>query len=330
LTQLQDQHACAGHDHGHGSHHHHHVTAQPIGADTLIAARGVSMIRDGRTILDGIDIDIAPREIVTLIGPNGAGKTSLVRILLGLIRPDRGTVWRRDGLRIGYAPQRFDLAPSIPMTVERFLGPDPGPGGASIAEVLDEVGALRVRRSQLTALSGGELQRVVLARALLRQPELLVLDEPVRGVAMPASRALHLDRPAASGARSRILLVRPTCIVMAQSDRVVCISRRVLLRRAEKVARSPSTYACSAPRRRGRSGSQPPSRSHPRPDRATIPRRRPRRRRLEPVDGGLSDGTLHDRALAAGLASPWSPRRSAASWSGTAWPTSARQSPRPD
>ena len=242
MTQLQDQHACAGHEHGHGSHHHHHVTAQPIGADTLIAARGVSMIRDGRTILDGIDIDIAPREIVTLIGPNGAGKTSLVRILLGLVRPDRGTVWRRDGLRIGYAPQRFDLAPSIPMTVERFLGPDPGPGGASIAEVLDEVGALRVRRSQLTALSGGELQRVVLARALLRQPELLVLDEPVRGVDYAGEAELYtlIGRLRQERGLGVLLVSHDLHIVMAQSDRVVCINRHVCCSGVpEKVARSP-------------------------------------------------------------------------------------------
>jgi zinc transport system ATP-binding protein len=244
--QRQVPHAVCDHDHGADGHHHHQahgtVGDRPFNEDALLAARGVSFVRSGRTILENIDIDIATREIVTLIGPNGAGKTSLVRILLGLVPPDGGEVRRKKDLRIGYAPQRFDLAPSIPMTVERFLEMAPKAGRASIGDALDEVGATRVRNSQLTALSGGELQRVVLARALLREPELLVLDEPVRGVDYAGEAELYtlIGRLRDQRGLGVLLVSHDLHVVMAQSDRVVCVNRHVCCSGVpETVARSP-------------------------------------------------------------------------------------------
>jgi ABC-type Mn/Zn transport systems, ATPase component len=172
-------------------HHHTHDragcchahTGAPFDPSALVSARGLKLDLDGRPVLMEIDIDVHPREILTLIGPNGSGKTTLIRVLLGLAKPDRGEVHRAAGLRIGYVPQRFDLDRAIPMTVERFLALGTASGGnGSVTAVLEEVGAARLAKRQLGELSGGELQRVVLARALLRDPGLLVLDEPVRGV----------------------------------------------------------------------------------------------------------------------------------------------------
>ncbi len=241
--------AACGHDHGpdgqgaaHHAHSHVHGPSTGFDARSLLAGRGLSFTRAGRTILEAIDIDIAAREIVTLIGPNGAGKTTIVRILLGLMAPDSGEVRRKAGLKIGYAPQRFDLAPSIPMTVERFLGAAPRAGAASIADVLAEVGAARVRDSQLTALSGGELQRVVLARALLREPELLVLDEPVRGVDYAGEAELYtlIGRLRDQRGLGVLLVSHDLHVVMAQSDRVVCVNRHVCCSGVpQTVARSP-------------------------------------------------------------------------------------------
>jgi zinc transport system ATP-binding protein len=238
-------HAKCTHDHvGDAAHGHGQAQAAPapFANAALLAARGVSFARSGRAILEQIDIDIHPREIVTVIGPNGAGKTSLVRILLGLVAPDRGEVRRKPGVRIGYAPQRFDLAPSIPMTVERFLGAAPRTGAAAIADVLAEVGAARVRDSQLTALSGGEFQRVVLARALLRDPELLVLDEPVRGVDYAGEAELYtlIGRLRDQRGLGVLLVSHDLHVVMAQSDRVICVNRHVCCSGIpEAVARSP-------------------------------------------------------------------------------------------
>ena len=177
------------HDHGHGHHHHdhgahhdhhHHAHAGtlPGRADVLLTARDIHFARAGRTILEGIDLDLAPGEIVTLIGPNGAGKTTLVRILLGLERPDRGTITRRAGLSVGYAPQRFDRDPAIPMTVARFLALGSRHTPAEAETALQEVGAARVIGQQLSQLSGGELQRVAIARAIAKRPSVLLCDEP--------------------------------------------------------------------------------------------------------------------------------------------------------
>jgi zinc transport system ATP-binding protein len=185
--------------------------------------------RDGRLLLEGIDLDIGPGEIVTLIGPNGAGKSTLVRALLGLIEITRGRVARRKGLIVGYAPQRFDVDRALPMTVERFLRLGAPAGESALRGALDEVGAARVAGQQIAHLSGGELQRVILARALLREPHLLVLDEPVRGVDYAGEAELY---ELIGTLRDRhglgvLLVSHDLHVVMARSDRVVCINRHV-------------------------------------------------------------------------------------------------------
>jgi ABC-type molybdenum transport system ATPase subunit/photorepair protein PhrA len=174
----------------------------------LIAARAILLSRGGRTLLQEVDIEVRRGEIVTLIGPNGAGKTTLVRVLLGILLPDRGEVRRKADLRVGYVPQRLEVDRSIPLTVGRFVALGRRSSSAEIEAVLAEVGAVALLERQLNELSGGELQRVVLARALVRAPELLVLDEPVRGLDYAGEYA---DRPAALRARPRraACLARP-------------------------------------------------------------------------------------------------------------------------
>ena len=223
----------AGHDHhhghGHDHHHHHHAGTLPGRTDILLTARGVRFARAGRIILESVDLDLASGEIVTLIGPNGAGKTTLVRVLLGLERPDGGTITRRADLRIGYAPQRFDRDPAIPMTVARFLAIGSTHAPAEAIAALTEVGAARVIGQQLSELSGGELQRVVLARALLRKPDLLVLDEPVRGVDYAGEAELYdlIGRIRDARGVGILLVSHDLHVVMAQSDRVICINRHI-------------------------------------------------------------------------------------------------------
>ncbi|MDX2157041.1 MAG: metal ABC transporter ATP-binding protein [Hyphomicrobiaceae bacterium] len=219
----------AGHEHhDHGAHGHGPQRLAPR-LEALITGRGLTMIRGGRLILDAVDIDIAAGEIVTLIGPNGAGKTSLVRVLLGLEKPDDGRVLRRAGLVVGYVPQRFDRDAAVPMTVTRFLmlGRDASP--ADVSRALGEVGADRLRDRQLSTLSGGELQRVLLARALVRNPQLLVLDEPARGVDHLGEADLYalIGRLRDERGLGVLLVSHDLHVVMAQSDRVLCINRHV-------------------------------------------------------------------------------------------------------
>ncbi|MFA5898950.1 MAG: metal ABC transporter ATP-binding protein [Hyphomicrobium sp.] len=220
---------------GHGSEHacaHHYATdaaSLQIDPAALISARGISVARQGRDLLIDVNLDIHAREIVTLIGPNGAGKTTLVRVLLGLERPDKGVVHRRRDLKIGYVPQRFDSDAVIPMTVERFLMLGGTYSSNRIGEILEHVDASAVRHQQLGELSGGQLQRVVLARALLRAPNLLVLDEPVQGVDYSGEADLYnlIGRLRDESGFGVLLVSHDLHVVMARSDKVICLNRHV-------------------------------------------------------------------------------------------------------
>ncbi|HXH04198.1 MAG TPA: ATP-binding cassette domain-containing protein, partial [Candidatus Competibacteraceae bacterium] len=149
-----------------------------MATEPLLIAEGVSLTIRGRTILSEVGLRVHAGEIVTLIGPNGAGKSMLVRVVLGLVRPDVGRVWRRPGLSVGYMPQRLTVDETLPLTVQRFLTLSTPASRMRVHEALTETGAAELLDSPLQAISGGEFQRVLLARALLRRPQLLVLDEP--------------------------------------------------------------------------------------------------------------------------------------------------------
>lgn len=209
---------------------HDHPRAAPR-PGALLNAEGLSFSRGGRPILSDVQLDIVPGETVTLIGPNGAGKTTLVRLLLGLDKPDRGVIRRRPGLVVGYVPQRFDLDRALPITVGRFmsLGLGPKTPPSEIARALDEVGAGGVAGQQLSSLSGGELQRVLLARALLRKPQLLVLDEPVRGVDYLGEAELYALIGSLRDERGFAVLMvsHDLHVVMGSSDRVLCLNRHI-------------------------------------------------------------------------------------------------------
>ena len=227
-----DQVHAHGHSHGHDHHHdHHHPRALPPAHDAaaLISARGLNLARGGRPILIDIDIDIGAGEIVTVIGPNGAGKTTLVRALLGLEPLDGGEIRRKGGLIVGYAPQRFDIDRAIPLTVARFVALGRAASADDIAKVLKDVGAGALAERQFSELSGGELQRVVLARALSRSPDLLVLDEPVRGVDYAGEAELYtlIGRLRIERGFGVLLVSHDLHVVMAQSDRVMCLNRHV-------------------------------------------------------------------------------------------------------
>lgn len=222
----------AGHAHGpdcdHGHAHGHRIDG-PIDTTALFSVRDLSVTRDGRVLLSEVDLDLAPGEVVTLIGPNGAGKTTLVKVLLGLEAPDTGVVHRRPGLNIGYVPQRFDIGPTLPMTVARFLALGGSASDNEISRVLETVGAGRVSGQQLAKLSGGELQRVVLARALLRDPAVLVLDEPVTGVDHTGEAELYdlIARLRTTRGLGVLLVSHDLNVVMASSDRVICLNQHV-------------------------------------------------------------------------------------------------------
>ncbi len=220
------------------------MPAEP--AAPLIRAHGIDKTLGGRNVLSGIDIAVRPAEIVTVIGPNGAGKTTLLRILLGLLRPDRGTVERAPGLRIGYMPQRLVIDDLLPLTVRRFVELGRAGPGTTIRAALDEVKAGHVIDQPVQALSGGEMRRVLLARALLRDPQLLVLDEPVQGVDVVGQGDLFRLILAIRERRGcGVLMVSHDLhLVMAATDTVLCLNGHVCCTgRPEAVSRHPEYIA---------------------------------------------------------------------------------------
>jgi len=196
---------------------------------TLIAARGVSVRLGGHAVVDAVDLSVGRGEIVILIGPNGAGKTTLVRAVLGLLAPDAGTVERSHGLAVGYVPQHLQIDPTLPMTVRRFLRLGTRATAQDLDAALAEVGVPAVLGHPVQGLSGGQMRRVLLARALLRDPDLLVLDEPAAGVDVSGQAALYdLVRAIRDRRGCGVLLVsHHLYLVMAAADHVVCLNRHV-------------------------------------------------------------------------------------------------------
>lgn len=194
----------------------------------LISLHDVSWQSQGNVILQNVSLAIAPREIVTLIGPNGAGKTSLVNILIGLIPPTSGHVHKMDGLRMGYMPQHLRFDSSLPITVERFLTLTNNSSSERVS-FAERLGVRELFNSQLQALSGGEMQRVLLTRAVLRRPQLLVLDEPTQGVDVMGQAELyrHISDLRDELGCGVLMVSHDLHLVMAKTDTVICLNHHV-------------------------------------------------------------------------------------------------------
>nr|VFK46791.1 MAG: zinc transport system ATP-binding protein [Candidatus Kentron sp. TC]VFK48989.1 MAG: zinc transport system ATP-binding protein [Candidatus Kentron sp. TC]VFK61862.1 MAG: zinc transport system ATP-binding protein [Candidatus Kentron sp. TC] len=201
----------------------------PEPRERLIAARGVSIQWGERRILDRVDLSVARGEIVTLVGLNGSGKTTLVRIMVGLLQPDSGEVVRSPGLRIGFSPQSIQRDPTLPITVGRFLTLGANVPRSCLDSLLREVGVGGLLDTRLANISGGELHRVILARALLREPDLLVLDEPMAGVDISGQSELYrLIADIRDRRGCGVLLVSHDLhMVMAATDSVVCLNHHI-------------------------------------------------------------------------------------------------------
>jgi zinc transport system ATP-binding protein len=217
----------------------------------LVEARALS-VRIGRhELLSGVDLTVGRGEIVSLIGPNGAGKTTLIRALLGILKPSGGSVRQAPGLVVGYVPQRFQLDPVLPLTVERFLAIGLSRGSSQLDAALAEVSAGHLRRAPMHELSGGEFQRALLARALLRQPDLLILDEPGQGLDFPGQIELYglIEQIRDRRGCGVLLVSHDLHVVMAATDRVVCLNRHVCCSgQPEAVSQHPEYMALFGPR----------------------------------------------------------------------------------
>lgn len=204
---------------------HNTATSSP---EPLIKAEGLSIQLGERQILQGIDIALQAGEIVTVIGPNGAGKSTLAKCLLGLLPAYEGKVHRQTKLRIGYMPQKLMVDTSLPITVERFVRLSGG-SKSQAKQAMEKAGISALANAQVAGLSGGETQRLLLARALIRQPQLLVLDEPEQGMDITGQSELYrLIAQLRDELNCGVLLISHELhLVMAATDHVICLNQHI-------------------------------------------------------------------------------------------------------
>lgn len=194
----------------------------------LIELRQINVDFDDRKILKSIDLHIYANEIMTLVGPNGAGKSTLIKIILGIIKPKSGQIVAKKGLKLAYVPQRFNPSPSLPLRVKDLLDLEKCPQEHRDA-IIQDTGIATLQHHDVHSLSGGERQRVLLARALLRQPELLVLDEPMQGLDIQSEEELYAyvrTLPARFGC-SILIVSHDLQWVMQGTQRVVCLNHHI-------------------------------------------------------------------------------------------------------
>lgn len=195
----------------------------------LVSIQNAGVSRSGKWLVRGVSFSIAPAEIVTLIGPNGSGKSTTAKAILGICELNEGSRTHSNDMRVGYVPQKIEIDWTLPLSVERFMSVTARLSKSEIDENLERTSVKHLKQSQLRNLSGGELQRVLLARAIARKPNLLVLDEPVQGVDFAGEIALYdLIVEIRNELQCGILMISHDLhVVMAATDRVICLNGHV-------------------------------------------------------------------------------------------------------
>lgn len=210
----------------------------------LIQLQNAGVLRSGRWLVRGIDLSLKRGEILTLIGPNGSGKSTTAKMALGILRPDEGNAKQLAGLTVGYVPQKLSIDWTLPLTVERFMTLTQRLPRKAIEAALQRVGIAHLVQAEVRHLSGGEFQRTLLARAIARQPDLLVLDEPVQGVDFTGEIALY---DLISDIRDEygcgvLLISHDLHVVMAATDTVICLNGHVCCRGAPQAVAESAEY----------------------------------------------------------------------------------------
>ena len=197
-------------------------------SEHLVGLENLSVEFNGKPVVDSVNLDVYRGDILTVIGPNGAGKTTLIRTILGIQKPTRGTVRLARNLVIGYVPQHLALETTLPLSVKRFMLLSRHPL-AECKAALARTGVEHLLNASVHHLSGGETQRLLLARALVRKPDLLVLDEPAQGVDINGQAALYgLIRELRDELNCGVIMISHDLhLVMAATDRVICLNQHI-------------------------------------------------------------------------------------------------------
>lgn len=204
------------------------MSQQSLSASPLIQLSQIWVKIDERDILKAIDFSLQEKEIVTLIGPNGAGKSTLIKVMLGILKPQSGEIKTARKLKFSYVPQKFNPSHSLPLRVKDLLALEKCPSKIK-TEIIRDTGISKLQDSKVQQLSGGERQRVLLARALLRQPDILVLDEPMQGLDIQSEAELYeyvRNLPEKYGC-AVLMVSHDLQWVMQGTTRVVCLNKHI-------------------------------------------------------------------------------------------------------
>ncbi len=213
--------------------------------DILLQTSKLGVFRDGRWLVRGVNLTVRKGEIVTLIGPNGSGKTTTVRAALGLLKPDEGSVNRAEDCRVAYVPQKLSIDRSLPLTANRFMRLTGPLSDNAARDALQEAGVSHLADADIHNLSGGEFQRVMLARAFARKPDLLVLDEPVQGVDFAGEEALYrlIGEYRDQTGCGILMISHDLHVVMAATNTVICLNGHVCCSGSPQSVASSPDYA---------------------------------------------------------------------------------------
>ncbi|APX10888.1 metal ABC transporter ATP-binding protein [Tateyamaria omphalii] len=211
---------------------------------TLVTVTNLSVAYGAHVVLRDVELAVSSGEIVTIVGPNGSGKTSLLRAIIGASPPAKGSVQLKPGLKIGYVPQRLHIDPTLPITVERFMRLTAPVDRRGCRDALDAVGMPDLLTRQMSQLSGGQFQRVLLARALINAPDILLLDEATQGLDQPGSAAFYrqIETVREQTGCAVLMISHDLHVVMSASDRVVCLNGHVCCQGTPAVVASAPEY----------------------------------------------------------------------------------------
>ena len=195
---------------------------------TLVQLNNAGFRQNGKWLVEGVSLKVEKGKIVTLIGPNGSGKSTTAKIALGIYKNIEGNVEKYTN-KIGYVPQKISIDWTLPLRVYDFMLLTENINDDAIDEALNLTGVIHLKNKNLGNLSGGEFQRVLIARAISKKPEWLVLDEPVQGVDYTGEIALYeLIKKISDTLNCGILLISHDLhTVMTATDHVVCLNGHV-------------------------------------------------------------------------------------------------------
>ena len=199
-----------------------------LNQNILVKLDNVGISINDKWLVKGVSLQVEKNKIVTLIGPNGSGKSTTAKIALGIYKKIQGKVEKYTN-KVGYVPQKISIDWTLPLRVKDFMTLTESLDNETITEALSLTGVIHLKEKNLSDLSGGEFQRVLLARAISKKPELLVLDEPVQGVDFTGEIALYeLIKKICDELNCGILLISHDLhTVMTATDHVVCLNGHV-------------------------------------------------------------------------------------------------------